>query len=58
MELVKEKAVVVEEWCPKCGGNIIRDFDPVFGWYPECLQCGRPLRQEIEQPDPRLGGKK
>ena len=26
--------------CPKCGSNIFMDKD-IYGWYEQCLQCGR-----------------
>ncbi|MBI2860918.1 MAG: hypothetical protein HYX91_05360 [Chloroflexi bacterium] len=26
--------------CLKCGGNLYLDRD-LYGWYRECLQCGR-----------------
>jgi hypothetical protein len=35
-----QKSGFVHRKCAKCGGSLYLDNDS-FGWYEQCLQCGR-----------------
>lgn len=38
---------LISKRCPRCGGNLFIDEDPV-GYYEQCLQCG--YEHQIQKP--------
>jgi len=35
------EAVKTLKTCPHCGGNLVPEYDDIFGWEWKCLNCGR-----------------